>query len=519
MSTSALGKQAKCTKCGKQFAVKENMSSGHSAAVTGTASAAAPAFNQVEKPRGPQVGAPPKAAQQQAAAKPAARPNAELSTATAAKATSRSPLTPQELLAAFREPFPRSSPSIGYRVGILVTALTMIILPLIYLAFIALVGFGVYYHATNHTGILNIGTGRARIFAALLYGAPLVAGPIAVFFMFKPLLARPARVDRSRSLTRQSEPLLFGFVDRICDDVGAARPKRIDVDCNVNASASFRRGMLSMFGRDLVLTIGMPLAAGLSLQEFGGVLAHELGHFSQGVGMRLSYVVRSIVDWFVRVVYQRDQWDEWLESAANELDIRIGWVLLVAQLFVAIGRGLLWVLLHVGLAISGIMLRQMEFDADRYQTRFAGSKAFGSTMKKVHLLDAAYGVSQAQLSASLDLRKLVDSLPGLVVFHARQMAGTAMPQIEKMLQDSKTVWHDSHPCGKDRVAAAERLDAPGVFHSQRPAADLFSDFAAQSAATTWDLYMGVFGPKVPRTALQPLAEFVAEHKVRLPGQV
>jgi len=99
-------------------------------------------------------------------------------------------------------------------------------------------------------------------------------------------------------------------VDRICEEVGAPQPKRIDVDCNVNASAGFRRGMLSMFGNDMVLTIGLPLAAGLTLQEFGGVLAHEFGHFSQGLGMRLSYLVRAIIHWFVRVVYQRDQWDE-----------------------------------------------------------------------------------------------------------------------------------------------------------------------------------------------------------------
>jgi hypothetical protein len=466
-----------------------------------------------EKPRTQRAPAPPTAPQRQAAAKPAAN----TSPAAPGAAKSRGPLTQQELFAAFREPFPKSRPSFGYRIGILITALTMIVLPLIYLAFIALIGFGVYYHAVHNTAILNMGTGRARVFAVLLYGAPLVAGPIAVFFMFKPLLARPSRIERSRSLTRQSEPLLFGFVDRICDDVGAARPNRIDVDCDVNASASFRRGMLSMLGSDLVLTIGMPLAAGLSLQEFGGVLAHELGHFSQGLGMRLSYVVRSIVEWFIRVVYQRDQWDEWLESAAGELDIRIGWILLVAQLFVAIGRGLLWLLLHVGLAISGIMLRQMEFDADRYEARFAGSAAFGSTVKKLHLLNTAYGISQAQLSASLDTRKLVDNLPGLVLFHARHMASTALPHIEKSIQESKTVWHDSHPCDKDRVAAVERLAAHGIFQSQRPASDLFSDFAAQAAATTWDLYMGVFGPKVPRTALQPLDQFVAEHKVKLPG--
>jgi Peptidase family M48 len=429
----------------------------------------------------------------------------------------RGRLTQQELLASFREPFLRPRPRFSYRVGILLISLTMVVLPLVYLAFIALVGFGVYYHAVNHTWLLEMGRGRSRAFFALAYAAPLIAGPIAVFFMFKPLLARPSRQERYRSLRRESEPLLFAFIDRICDDVGAPRPKRIDVDCSVNASASFRRGVLSMIGRDMVLTVGLPLAAGLTLREFGGVMAHELGHFAQGMGMRMSYLVRTIVEWFVRVVYQRDQWDDWLEETAQELDFRIGWIFLVAQLFVMVGRGTLWVLFHIGLTISGIMLRQMEFDADRHECCFAGTRAFASTIRKLHLLNAASQVAHVQLSASLDLRKLVDNYPGLISFHAGKMAQEALPHIEKAIGESKTGWFDSHPSDKDRITAAENLASQGIFHSDRPAADLFTDFSAQAEAATWDLYLGYFGPKVPRTALQPLREFLATQAGKAPA--
>ena len=47
-----------------------------------------------------------------------------------------------------------------------------------------------------------------------------------------------------------------------------------------------------------MLTIGLPLVAGLSLREFAGIIAHEFGHFTQGFGMRLSYVIRQINGWF-----------------------------------------------------------------------------------------------------------------------------------------------------------------------------------------------------------------------------
>ncbi len=124
------------------------------------------------------------------------------------------------------------------------------------------------------------------------------------------------------------------------------------------------------------------------------------------------------------------------------------------------------------------MLRQMEFDADRYETCFAGSAAFANTMKKLHLLSAATNFAQMQLSASLDHRKRVDNLPGLITYHARHMAPEVLPKIEKLINESKTGWFDSHPSDKDRIAAAKKFSSPGIFCLDRPAADLFSDFGA-----------------------------------------
>ena len=149
----------------------------------------------------------------------AAAPTAKAASPAAAKRRGR--LTERELLAAFHDGFQRCRPGVMYQLGILLVSLTMIVLPLIYLASIALVIFAVGYHAMNNTAILHMGRGRSGLMAIGVYLAPIVAGVIAVFFMFKPLLARPSSNNRSRSLTRQSEPLLFAFVDRICEVVGA----------------------------------------------------------------------------------------------------------------------------------------------------------------------------------------------------------------------------------------------------------------------------------------------------------
>jgi hypothetical protein len=86
----------------------------------------------------------------------------------------------------------RISPT--YRAGLLVVAITMLVLPLVYVGLIVLAGSLVWWHLTANTWILSARS--AGVWKLVAYLAPAVAGAIVVFFMIKPILARPAkRVD------------------------------------------------------------------------------------------------------------------------------------------------------------------------------------------------------------------------------------------------------------------------------------------------------------------------------------
>src|SRR6185369_1001304 len=137
----------------------------------------------------------------------------------------------------------------------------------------------------------------------------------------------------------------------------------------------------------LVLTIGLPLVAGLDTRQLAGVLAHEFGHFTQGFGMRLTYIIRTINAWFARVAYERDAWDVWLEQCAAEADDwRVAIVVNLARLAVWFSRLLLKLLLLIGHGIGCFMLRQMEYDADSYEIKLAGSETFESASKRMYVL-------------------------------------------------------------------------------------------------------------------------------------
>jgi Zn-dependent protease with chaperone function len=323
-----------------------------------------------------------------------------------------------------------------------------------------------------------------------------------VLFMIKPLFARRGKAPNLMTLRRDQEPLLFSFVDRLCDLVGAARPRKINVDCQVNASASFGGGLLSLFGRNLVLTIGLPLVAGLNLRQLTGVLAHEFGHFAQGTAMRVSYIVRTINMWFARVVYERDHWDEQLESwAAESGSAGIAIVLWITKLMVWVTRRILWVLMMIGHGVSCFLLRQMEFDADRYEARVAGSDVFAQTCRALPVLSVASDAAFSDIGHAWQERRLPDDIPGLVMYNARQMPGKVLEKIDKVVCERGTGWFDTHPADRDRIDSAARENTPGVFTAEVPATVLFSDFAGLSRQTSALFYREILGPKFEQAAV------------------
>ena len=399
----------------------------------------------------------------------------------------------------------------SYRLGIFAVAFAMILLPVIYLALIVLTGWGVYLWATEGPRILNELSGRARSFS---YLAPLVSGTVLVLFMIKPLVLRTKSESTHVTLSESDQPELYAFVRKLCGIVGAPAPKRIDVDCQVNASASFDRGWRGWFTGDLVLTIGLPLASGLTLRQLTGVLAHEFGHFAQGSGMRLTYVIRSINLWFARVVHQRDVLDRQLEKAKNTSWL---WFKMMANL----AWGLVWVtrqilrgLMNLGHALSCYLSRQMEFDADRYEARVAGSATFAETAERLRTLSVANDLAYQTLNRSWSEGKLADDLPAMVQRLEQTLDAEVREHLQKQATEQGTGMWDTHPADRDRVASAEREQAPGILQTDLPGSAMFRDFDALSREITAGHYGRNFGLEFTPEQLVDTADLISKDSDR-----
>jgi Zn-dependent protease with chaperone function len=440
----------------------------------------------------------------------------------AAGAAATGQLTDRELFAPFEnarlEPN-RISPL--YRIGLVLVMTMMVLLPLIYFGLIGLIGYGVWFHATSHTGIVSAAHGsRGGKGALFVYLTPIVAGATAILFMIKPLFAPRAKDGPRYSLDPPTQPRLFQFVERLCRTVRAPVPKRIDLDTQVNASASFRRGLVSMVGNDLVLTIGLPLVSGMTLRQLTGVLAHEFGHFAQGSGMRVTYVIRSVNAWFARVVYDRDGWDQkladWSAQAGRELKL----VMWACQLNVWLARRVLWALMWAGHFVSCFMLRQMEYDADRYEARVAGSEMFAQTADRLLVLSLASQGAQSDLGQSWQANRLADDLPRLIlenVVEIQQSHSAVLAAARKSSAEETTKAFATHPADRDRIASAAREQSVGLFQIEGPATVLFQDYDRIASEVTMLFYKSAIGPEVEPKNLIPTARLVAEQAERLEG--
>lgn len=529
------GREAACPRCRKTFQIGEEDSAEQSE----LSLAAEPEPIPAPKPTTPKS---PPAPQSRAASKPAARPAASppplaktpppppatpTQAVPVAPAPISSPFPPgpkgkipnpiqpaggfvelcptlqtQEELTAYRAALvtPLQTPleprkmSVGYKFGLFLTAIFMILLPLVYVGMVLGLCYLEYLYFTTTFDEFSQNTGgssgKPGTFAWILYFSIPVALGAVILVMIKPLIFGWGGKDTRFEITPEREPLLFDLIRHLCRFVGAPMPRRVFVNCDVNAYAGMTHGIWgAIFGGNACdLMIGLPLVAGMKTSELVGILAHEFGHFTQAGTRRMDTIVRRMLHWFSHIYYYRDSMDGWILAGARSgfhYFIFFFWIVL-AVIWVA--RRFIWVLMMLGNFVAGFMSRQMEYDADSYEIRLAGSERFPQSSAKMTMLNIANSRTITDLNYMLQEDRLADNYPLLIAANMEIYRERLEKVAVKFIKEGKTGFFDSHPCDKDRIAAAAELAEPGVLHIDRPASLLFRNFLGLSREVSLHFY-------------------------------
>ncbi|MCO6174950.1 M48 family metallopeptidase [Flavobacterium sp. NRK F10] len=369
---------------------------------------------------------------------------------------------------------------------------------ILYISLVTALCYLVYWAITYDVGRIN------KLTILMKVGA--IAGSVMLLiftfkFIFKLKNVKP---ENRIKLSKEEYPQLYSFIEFICKEANAPKPKNIFIDPDVNAYVSYTNVWLSLFfPTRKELTIGLGLVSTLNVSEFKAVIAHEFGHFSQR-SMKIGSYIHSANTIIHDMIYNRDSWDDFLDQWRSS-DIRLSFAAWVITPLIWIIRNILKLFYLLLNRMNSLLSLEMEFNADKVAVKVAGSESIVSALWKLEhgftnwnaIIDSAYHASKnniysanlynhndtALAKSGLDDKK--QKLPSDEFGNIKYFSGH---------ENAKVSMYATHPPGNLREANAKspfiKSDTDG-----RPAWVLFDDKEKLQEQLTLLVYNQYLGKK------------------------
>jgi hypothetical protein len=433
----------------------------------------------------------------------AAAPTVEAPTASASRPAPKKPKPPRPTLsrdevrarvdAAFAGKFDPLKVSLLRKLAMLFVASIVVLLPLFYIVAVGLWMYGLYFAATSNT----IPDG-APLFATLAIGI------VVLLCLLKPLVVPRRRSVRSYPVDKAEEPLVHEVVERVCQNLNAPLPKTIRLECSTHYGAAYRRGMLGYLTGDLALTIGLPLAACLTVEQLASLVAGELAPYRRRAGSGLMTLIGRINGWLWRSVYESDRFDEWINRATSRPGMHLGKLLHPLKAVRIFAQIVLFIPMFIGNTVAAGLVRRTQFDADRCQARLAGKDDFEPTQQRAAVAAFNWEGVLAELNFLRKEGQLPDSLPKQLELRmidvTSELTGVLMETVVKRQEKP----FDSRPSDADRLAAISGEPATGAVTCDLPAWHLFANYDKLASEITWEYYSAAYGKQLVHAALKPV---------------
>lgn len=416
------------------------------------------------------------------AAAPVGRPSLKNQVKTDKRKTKKkAAISIKQIEQAFRGELPTNSLGLGYRIALFSCALALLVIPLSYCALTLATGYLTYLFATTQVDYLI----KAPVLVnGGLYIGTTFAGSVLFIFLLRPFLPSVKTQGEELILNPSNEKVFVELVHRVCDAVSAPYPKEIRISTDVNASASFQSGLLNHLQHNLVLVIGTPLLAGLSVNQLAGILAHEFGHFNQRSAMRSQQLIWTINNWLYTAANNQDGWNDALGSISTRSNNPIiSLAVIMAKMMITITGFVLYVFMYLAVGLSCWLSRQMEFDADSYQISLSGSREFKTTFSQLIKCDYAMQRTFEGCFGS-DQPGLPNNLTPLFSQYLHNTPKDIEKSISDSLSSGKSSWWDTHPSNHERIEKANTSSVKGIFSCNFPASMLFRDLEGLGKSTT-----------------------------------
>lgn len=381
--------------------------------------------------------------------------------------------------------------SAEYRKSLLRALGASLAAPLIYLLII----LAVFYAAINYAGFLANNSHFLSFSASLLLTiVPYFIMAVLVLFLIRPFFISYEETTFFE-MHRKDAPALYNLIDVMCEKMSVPFPEQICLNTDVNASAGAMFGYFSLGQKKLRLTIGLPLLLGLNVRQFSGILAHEFGHFAQPTAMKVYYVINRINFWFYHRAYLPDKWDTRLDAWSDKADFHFAGTLSIfgAKQTIRMTRLIFKILYNLNYRLTQSMSRQMEYDADSYESQFVGSSEFEKTALNIRKLSYATKTVAKINRDSWNEERLLANIPLATVHFSANLDEIVEERIIQDMQEGETSPCDSHPADNDRIQHINERNDLGIFNADFPAKALVKSIDKLCELVTLDTYtrMGI----------------------------
>lgn len=344
-------------------------------------------------------------------------------------------------------------------------ALEMALLPILYLGLITAIGLAVLDFIANGQDP------AAGLPMALLYRLLAIAGVCLALPLSIPLFIKRRAADAEPSLDRRQEPVLYNFVERLCEALGCRRLQRIGVDSGTGVSIGAE---LDADGKSrLTLNLGLSLIAGLTVEQLSSLIASRMTRYLRRRGSWLAHSARTVDERYLQIF--RDS-ELWRYCATHSEDQELPWgisewgiVFCRLLLFFPPTRFVLNMLDGFAREYERKLCRihrVLDRDAELLAERLVGRESYTAARREWRRLRVAHAQLLRKLEDLRRQRRLPDHLPARVALRAlrARVDGAGSPPLR--------------PGGKK----------PPAFSCSLPATAMFRDFPGSSRELTRRLY-------------------------------
>ena len=361
----------------------------------------------------------------------------------------------------------------------------VLILPAAFVTLLIVLGWHLTWQFHYAVEDLTLGHGPAW-WATTRLG--LVAlGFINCLLLFKPLLAGAPRRPSTRQLRAAGHPDLFELISDLTKLSCSVPPMEVLTDNSMSVRMEVRHGFSGWLSQDLVLIIGLPLAASCTVRELAGAICNQMGRNPAGIHGLLLQIFRGVNAWLDWAVCRRDPWEAALAHAAKVAPKRTARRMRLLHGFIWLTQRPVWGFMAVAKIASVGPLRRMVREADHFEALIVGSEHFAAALPERGRFERAWKEICLKVQSGIKAERLPDNLPLL----AARFSKPAMSDRNSV--DIAPEGSLFCPSDKVRIDLIRKLNLPPLVLGTADASCLFRDFIDLARQTTQFYYQQDLG--------------------------